>query len=360
MSDCDVKYTYVDSEDKLKTVCIEIESEKTLAIDLECENNLHHYGAYISLIQISTSGKRNFIIDVIALKTLGELKSIFENPDIQKIFHDISFDVRILKHEFHCSPKNIFDSELAAVFLSKPDIGLGSLLEHYFDFEKKKKFQMADWTMRPLTKDMLCYAIQDTHYLIRLKNQLIKELKDKDLYSWFKEELKYLEEKELNHKEPEFSDIKGYSRLSNEQKTILKHLHSLREEIAKKADMPPHFIMNNRKLVEISCKPPKQLSNWQNMKAVHPAVKRMANKFFSTVKRCQEHVEDLPNPKPKRYNQKQRDYFAKLNRIRDSLALQTGLRGHLIMNKDQMQDIVLSDKLNSLRSWQKKLVEELL
>ena len=59
-------YNYIDTNEKLDSVCQELESEKELGIDIECENNLHHYGAYISLIQIS-SLKKNYIIDILNL-----------------------------------------------------------------------------------------------------------------------------------------------------------------------------------------------------------------------------------------------------------------------------------------------------
>jgi len=358
MSSNEVNFTLVDTEKKLNDMCSELDLEKILAIDLECENNLHHYGAYISLIQVSTPKKRHFIVDIIALKTMGKLKAIFEDESIQKIFHDISFDLRILGFEFDCHPKNIFDSELAAVFLSKQDIGLGSLLAKYFGFEKKKKYQMADWTKRPLSADMLLYASTDTVYLIGLRKQLIKELKEKNLYKWFEEELDFLEEKKLIHKEPDYYDIKGFSKLSDVAKTILKNLFTLREKIAKKTDKPPHFIMNNRKMIEIAKAPPLSIATWQKISGVHPAVKRQAKLFFDTVNRSKSNVEKFPVAKSKRYNQEQRNHFALLNRVREKIAKKTGLKAHLILNKDQMQDIVLTNELNSLRNWQKKLVEE--
>jgi ribonuclease D len=35
---------------------------------------------------------------------------------------------------------------------------------------------MADWTKRPLTPDMLIYAVKDSNKLIELKSILLKEL----------------------------------------------------------------------------------------------------------------------------------------------------------------------------------------
>jgi len=46
-----------------------------------------------------------------------------------------------------------------------------------------------------------------------------------------------------------------------------------------------------------------------------------------------------------------------LGLMRNSIAEKLGIAGHLIMNKDQMQDIVLTGNHNSLRKWQRNLVE---
>jgi len=355
---CEVKYDLIDTEDKLFSMLEELKDESLLAIDLECENNLHHYGSYISLIQISTPSKKNFIVDVISLKFIGGLKDIFEDSSVQKIFHDISFDIRILKHQFSCNPKNIFDTELAAVFLSKNDIGLGSLLKEYFGFDKQKKFQMADWTKRPLSEEMLCYAIQDTSFLVDLRNHLLDELEDKGLLPWFEEELDFLEEKVLLHKEPTYLDLKGVSKLNDVEKSILKNLFSLRDSLARKTDKPYHFIINNRRLLDIAKNPSISESFWKSLKGVHPIVKRRYKDFISAIERAKRNVEPIPRVKPLRYSQKQRDYFALLNRIREELSVETGLKSFLILNKDQMKSIVVDNNFDGLRSWQKDLISK--
>lgn len=350
-----VEYEYIETEHQLKKVAKILQEAHSIAVDLECENNLHHYGMYISLIQLSTR-KAHFIVDVLKLKDIEALLPVFEDSDIQKIFHDISFDVRILRHQFLCYPKNIFDTELAARFLGKPNIGLGPLLNEYFGFEKQKKFQMADWTRRPLTEKMLAYAIQDTAYLIALRDELKKELKEKKVYQWFKEELHHLEYKELNNKHPTFKDVKGYKQLNDEQKNILKRLYALREKFAKHVDMPPHFIINNSKLIDIVKRPPRSGNAWRRMKGVHPIVKRRAHACFEEVNKARRHITPMPEPKPKRYSQEQRNHFARLNQAREKLAKKHNLYSHLILSKEQMQHIVLDKNLESLRNWQKRLL----
>ncbi len=350
-----VEFTYINSDTKLKTAVTELFDAKIIAVDLECENNLHHYGMYISLIQLSTK-KSHWIVDVLALDNIDALIPVFEDSSIEKIFHDVSFDLRILRHQFKCYPKNIFDSELAARFLMKENIGLGSLLDEYYGFEKQKKFQMADWTKRPLTEEMLSYAIQDTSFLIGLRNHLKDELKAKDLWPWADEEFAFLEVKELNNKLPSPVDLKGFKQLSNVEKTIVKRLFILREKFAKKVNMPPHFVMNNRHLFEIAKQPPRSVDDWKKLRGVHPVVKSQAKQFFNEIILAKNSVEEFVDVRPKRYSQEQRDYFSRLGEVRDSLAKKYKLYPHLILSKEQMQYIVVDDSFSSLRAWQQTLI----
>jgi exosome complex exonuclease RRP6 len=44
-----------------------------------------------------------------------------------------------------------------------------------------KKYQLADWRMRPLTDEMLRYAREDTHYLLYIYDVIRQELISKGL-----------------------------------------------------------------------------------------------------------------------------------------------------------------------------------
>ena len=347
-------YDYIDTNEKLVTVCKELGIENVLGIDIECENNLHHYGAYISLIQIS-SQKKNYIIDVLKLTELKCLVNILENKKIQKIFHGLDFDFRILNHEFNCIPKNVFDTQIAALLLGKNDIGLGALIKEYFDVEKIKKFQKADWTKRPLTEEMLDYASGDTIYLIKLRDFLIKELKQKDRLSWAEEDFLEIENKKWNYEEGNFESVKGYVHLDCTQRAIFKRLYNLRNKLAKKVDRPIHFIISNKLLVEYSINPPK---NWYSISGVHPIVKRNSKKFANEIKLGSNEKCELTVKTNKKFNLQQKVLFDKLGDLQKEVAKPLGIKPHLIMNKEAMIEIVVNGNLDNLKKWQKELVEE--
>jgi ribonuclease D len=347
-------YDYIDTNEKLIILCQELESEKVLGIDIECENNLHHYGAYISLIQIS-SLEKNYIVDILNLTEFKCLINILENKKIQKIFHGLDFDFRILNHELGCIPKNVFDTQIAALLLGKNDIGLGALIKEYFDVEKIKKFQKADWTRRPLTEEMLNYAAGDTIYLIKLRDFLVKELKQKNRLTWAEEDFLEVEKKKWNYEEGNFESVKGYVHLTPSQRAIFKRLYILRNKLAKKIDRPIHFVISNKLLIEFSANHPK---NWHSVSGVHPIVRQNSKKFFNEVKLGSSEKCELAIKTNKKFNLKQKALFDQLSEIQKKVGEPLGIKPHLIMNKEAMIEIVVNGNLDGLKKWQRDLVEE--
>ena len=345
-------FTYVDDSKALLEAVTEWKQAAELAVDLECENNLHHYGAYISLIQISTKNK-NWIIDILTLGDIKPLLLVLENPAIQKIFHDVSFDFRILQDQFLCHPRNVFDTQIAALFLGKEHLGLGDLLKEYFQVEKESKFQMADWTKRPLNTEMLSYAAKDAVHLISLRDILVKELQQKNRLSWVEEEFAALEEADFNYKTQTFIDVRGVKTFSPEQLGIFRELFLLREQLAKKVNMPVHFVIKNVRLKEFALHPPQ----WEKLRGVHPIVRSQAALFYKAVEQGKKEHFIVPPPEKKRLTQHQKEQLEKLGELQQKLAHKTGMKGHLIMNKEQMIMMVVSGRFDCLRAWQRKLVE---
>lgn len=61
-----------------------------------------------------------------------------------------------------------------------PQHSLKSLLLKYCDYHTDKRYQMADWRIRPLPTEMLEYARSDTHFLLYIYDRLREELLLKD------------------------------------------------------------------------------------------------------------------------------------------------------------------------------------
>ncbi len=348
-----VSFTYVDTKESLFEAAREWGASTDLAVDLECENNLHHFGAYVTLVQISNQHK-NWVVDILALTDLQPLVNVLENRSIQKIFHDVSFDFRILFNQFSCKPKNVFDTQIAALLLGKEHLGLGDLLRSYFSVEKESKFQMADWTKRPLNTELLAYAVKDTQYLIQLREMLKKELQQAGRLDWAEEEFMALEQYDFSYHEQDFMDVRGVKDFSPEQLGVFKRLFLLRQRLAKKVDRPSHFVINNARLKEFAMHPPQ----WERLNGVHPIVRREHLSFYEAVKEGKSDPVSIPAKERKRSTVKQKEVFEQLGEMQKKISLKLGIRGHLIINKDQMGEIAFNKNAHCLRNWQRKLLEQ--
>ncbi len=349
-----VGFIYIDTKEELAETAGKWNEISDLAIDIECENNLHHYGAYVSLIQIS-DGKENWIVDVLKLKEIKPLLEVLENPRVLKVFHDVSFDFRILNNEFHCRPRNIFDTLMAAQLLGKENIGLASLLEEYLHIKKEVKMQTADWTRRPLSSEMLSYAAKDVMYLVKLKDLLEEELKKKERLSWVKEEFEEIEKTEFIYKESDFWEISGMRQISPEQLGVFKKLFLLRSRLAKMVDRPVHFVISNRLMRQLAVDPPQ---NWEKLRGVHPIVRQNARQFEEAVSEGKKMPVFLPKKKRIFHSSQQKLFFEKLYELQAKAAEKIAIKGHLIINKEQMDKIVTERKTDCLRNWQKELLEK--
>ncbi len=151
-----------------------------IAVDTE-SNSLHAYHERVCLIQFSTT-EQDYILDPLALEDLSLLGPIFANPQIEKIFHAAEYDLICLRRDYGFTFSNIFDTMQAGRILGRKQAGLDRLLEDKFGVKVNKRFQKADWAVRPLSRDLLVYARLDTHYLIPLSNLLKADLEEKGLW----------------------------------------------------------------------------------------------------------------------------------------------------------------------------------
>ncbi len=347
-------YTYVDSHTALNAAWSEWEGEDVLGIDTECENNLHYFGTFISIIQVS-SKDRNWVVDVLKLQQIDPLLSMLEDLRIVKIFHDASFDLMVLYHQFRCRPQNIFDTQIAAQFLGKKELGLGALLADYFGAKKESHFQMIDWTLRPLSKDMLSYAVGDTKYLIGLRGILSGELKEKMRMHWVEEEFRAIEEKGLVYEEKSFMEFPGNALFTDRQRSVLKELFELRKKMAESANKPAYYIISTKRLGELVKSPPRSVEEWMNAGGVHPIVRKNARLFHDVVGEALKCEIKRPIVHKVHYSPAQAEHLKKLSEMREKAAAESGIPKHLLLSKEQMQSIALSGHLGCLRNWQKEL-----
>jgi ribonuclease D len=89
-----------------------------------------------------------------------------------QVLHGADRDVTWLQRDFRIYIVNLFDTGQAARVLEFPSFGLAYLMNHYCGVKLDKRFQLADWRLRPLSDEMLNYARMDTHNLLYVRDRL--------------------------------------------------------------------------------------------------------------------------------------------------------------------------------------------
>ena len=260
MSKPNVKPELVTKPERFQRVVDALLNQAIISVDTE-SNSLFAYREQVCLIQFTIPG-HDYLVDPLALKDIRSLGKVFANPKIEKIFHAAEYDLLTLQRDFGFQFRNLFDTMVAARILGRSRVGLGSLLEEEFGIYVEKKYQRANWGKRPLPPEMLEYASMDTHYLIRLRNLLSKELKQTGRWVIAEEDFARLERVTGTPPEPNGANVwrvSGVYDLSPPQVTILQELAEYREDQARSANRPLFKVIGDRTLVAIAEEAPETL-----------------------------------------------------------------------------------------------------
>ena len=261
---------WVDQPGQLLQIAKELASEKIIAVDTE-SNSLYAYKEQVCLVQFSSPTK-DYLVDTLALQDLSPLANIFSSDHILKVFHAAEYDLICLFRDYGFKFSNLFDTMIAARVLGYDGVGLGALIEKFFNIKINKKYQRANWGQRPLKPDMLEYARQDSHYLISIQKRLRTELERKERLELAYEDFIRLTqgiEDTTESCEDDFWKLHGARELSPEKAAVLKSLYEYRESLAEAQDRPPFKVMSHQALIEIAETCPTRCTDLYKLSALH-------------------------------------------------------------------------------------------
>lgn len=250
-----MNYNWINSKNALQAYVDTLKSENrtSVALDLEGEFNLHVYGERLCLVQIY-DGRDAVIIDPLKIE-LSALKLLFEDEKLLKVMWDASSDMSLLVNGYDTTIKSVLDLRPAADVLDFPKKDYSSVLQSVLGIETKakKKFQRYNWLRRPIDAEALEYAVDDVRHIPELRDELFKRLYAAgQLEDFFHRNLivqnrHYLRVPGQRHKK-----MKGYRYLKKPQQELLRRLFDLRDRHARRLDLPPHNVIPNPDLMQLS------------------------------------------------------------------------------------------------------------
>ncbi len=204
---------------------------------------------------------------------LYRLGEVFADPTKVKVFHGCDRDILWLQRDFGLYIVNCFDTFQAAKVLRFSALSLAHLVKFFCGVTLNKKYQLADWRVRPLPEDMLLYAKYDTHYLLYIYDSLRKELWKREgpegiekvlssskklcMSRYEKDTFNPESYRSLLTKSGASKSIPNINDLSPYQQNALAKLWDWRDYHARQEDESCQYIMSNAELVRIGLKIPR-------------------------------------------------------------------------------------------------------
>ncbi len=359
------EYQYITTAQERDTAIKELSYVTEMSVDIEGDS-LYHYNERVALIQIS-GGDRHYIFDPLLLDSVLELGPLFENRSILKIFHGSDYDITSLKRDYGFKIGPIFDTALAARAIGMIRYSLKELVSKYFQVSLCKEHQKSDWSVRPLSKEQLDYASEDTAYLSHLRTLLIAEVAKRGREDQLAEEFVFMENISWTRKPfnpDDYLRIKGSNALPFEGQQILMELVSVRDRLAREKDLPPFKVAHSGDLVRLATERPMDEEAFTQIFPKGRISKDRAL-WVDAIKKGVVCAEPLPKKERKtgggppmtRYQQK---LFIQLRIWRDKQAELEGVEPAMILTTPLLQEICKKrpgtlaalEAITPMRKWQ--------
>jgi ribonuclease D len=323
---------FVERQEAFDDLLPELAAGRQLAVDTEAAS-FHRYSDRVYLLQLS-SRERTLVVDPLAVTDLTRFGAVLADPDVEVVFHDADYDLRLLEREFGIRATKLFDTRVAAQLLDEPGIGLAALLEKYQGVTLDKRFQRADWSRRPLSEDMLRYAATDTKHLLALRDLLAERLQSTGRMAWAAEEFALLEDVRwgpAEDEEPAWLRLKGAKALKPRELAVLRELHGWRDEQAKRLDRAAFRVLNNEPMLAMARAMPADLEALKEIPGIgSETIARRGPQLLAAIERGRA-IPDSRLPRLERPPRRAPDPILearveRLKALRNRLALKLGLQ----------------------------------
>uniref|UniRef100_A0A8C7QSY8 Exosome complex component 10 n=1 Tax=Oncorhynchus mykiss TaxID=8022 RepID=A0A8C7QSY8_ONCMY len=294
----ETKCSFIDTLEDLVAVNEKLAKTSEFAVDLEH----HSYRSFLGitcLMQISTRDE-DFIIDTLELRSeLYILNEAFTDPAIVKVFHGADSDIEWLQKDLGLYIVNMFDTHQASRTLNLGRHSLDHLLKLFCNVDSDKRYQLADWRIRPLPDEMFQYARADTHYLLYVYDRLRVDLWEVGNGQPALLQMVWHKSKDISLKkymkplftEDSYMDLlrKQKKAFNTQQLTAFRLLYGWRDKLARQEDESTGYVLPNHMMIKISDILPKEPQGIiACCNPVPPLVRQQVNELHLLVQQARE------------------------------------------------------------------------
>lgn len=208
----------------------------------------------LCLIQAATE-KGNYLIDPFAITDLTPFLDLVQKPDCIKITHAGDNDYRLLYTLYGITPRNVFDTQIAAGFAGyKHPVAFRKLVEQELGRSLDKGYAVTDWEARPFHKKQLAYALDDVLPLYPIWQRLQERLRKRNRFHWQEEECRQLENAAsyIKDHEQELINSNLMKSLRPKERLFFLRLMTWRRDLAEKKNYSKEMILPERYLAVLA------------------------------------------------------------------------------------------------------------
>ena len=253
------------------------------------------YWPRICVVQLATT-ERVILVDAFAITDLKPIFELVADPSLLTLVHAGTQDLEPVRRVLGSEPANTLDVQVAAAFAEMPwPAGLEKLVERFAGHKLSKGHTFTNWDARPLSASQLRYAADDVRYLPLVWERLRCELESRGSLAWA------LREVEQSVKIPARFDEESQIRrvlkswpMKPAQIPTLRLITRLRDEIARKEDLPHRVVMPDETLAEIVKQRPVSAPQ---LATVRGLPKRFAQKYGDAIAQAVDEGGKMPPEK---------------------------------------------------------------
>jgi ribonuclease D len=260
----------IDDQAALDRLVSQLAGQRVLAIDCEMDS-MYAYGTSLCLVQVGWPDGEALIDGLVDLDRSG-LGALFADPSVVKVLHGGENDVGLLRDRWGLHFENVFDTMIASQVLGHDGCGLAAVLDRHFDVHVSKKYQKADWRVRPLPEEQADYAAMDVRFLLPLRETLTKELEslgrvDEAVSDFARVAAACIPERPFDP--DNWVRVKGSRDIPAKHRAVLRALYAARDAIAQRLDRAPYRVLHDGTLLELTRRMPKDDTSFRKLRGTN-------------------------------------------------------------------------------------------
>lgn len=341
---------YIDTPEKLQKLCEEVKTANIIGFDTEFMRERTFF-PILCLIQLNIEGKA-YAIDPIKTDVKELLELLIKAPLL--VFHSGRQDLEIIFNITGKLPKNIFDTQIAAMVCGFGEqVSYQQLVQNVLNKRVDKTERYTDWSQRPLSAGQIEYALSDVIHLPEIHKFLSAAIKKEKRELWFENEEAPLKDKkyfEANENEA-WQKIKHREK-KNSHLGVLQTVAAWRELKARRVDRPRKRVLSDEAIIEIALRKPQTKEALLRIRNFGNHREETINEILEVVAKGVALADDnIPKLKPRPKKEPDSGTVELLKIILRTQCAKNDVAPKLVASVDDIEHFVLGEKPDFLNGW---------